>query len=80
MNGNGLDLQPDHEAQARAFGGGCLKVLAHIAHNEPDPAIRDCAWRSLQHALTQVRQFMMTTADDAARQDAREALKAFLDS
>jgi hypothetical protein len=77
---NGIDLQEDAAAQARMFWPDCLRMLAHISEHGDGEAVRAAAWCSLTHSLVMIREFVRTTADADAREQATEALKAFLNS
>jgi hypothetical protein len=71
----------DGAALARSFWAECLKMLANLAHQSPDPEARDYAWLVLQRGLVQIRQFIAAPdTEAAARRDAIEALRGFLDS
>jgi hypothetical protein len=68
-------------AGARSLGACCLKVLAGLAHESPDPDVRAFAWKELGHLLVMLRRFLATPGiPDDARQDALATLRGFHDA
>jgi hypothetical protein len=53
--------QTDDAAETRNLGACCLKVLANMAHESPDPDVRAVAWKELGHSLVMLRRFLATT-------------------
>jgi hypothetical protein len=69
----------DEEAiAARSLWASCLKMLAGLAHESPDPEVREFAERELRDGLVKVRRFIATPGiSSEARAQAEAALRSF---